>query len=72
MISTDALEHHEEAEIAIAFGEEDLAGIDRPRMTPGAQRRQIPGAQGGERNVVIVGHADTPNATERGRVADSL
>ncbi|MBA3346781.1 MAG: hypothetical protein H0T44_16010 [Gemmatimonadales bacterium] len=60
-ISTAPFEHHEEAEVAVAFGKENLARTDLSRMAPGGQRGQITGAEDGERDFLIAGHCVIPD-----------
>ena len=51
-----AIDHDEEAEVAVAFGEQDFAGADVAGMPPGRQRGEILGAQDRKGDFLIVGH----------------
>jgi hypothetical protein len=53
-----SLDHDEEAEVAVAFGEQDLAGADAAGMPAGGERGEVLGAQDGKGDFVIVGHRD--------------
>jgi hypothetical protein len=50
------LDHDEEAEIAVAFGEQDLAGADGAGMPAGGERGEVLAAQDRKGDFVIVGH----------------